>query len=60
MEGESDLSALKRQAACIGVALIKNPSVVSRRMVLYFIPGREEKQQPSTGLAKLVQETTSN
>lgn len=60
MEGESDLSALKREAACTGAALIKNTSVVSRRMILYFIPDKEEKQQPSIGLAKLVHETTSN
>lgn len=59
MEGELDLSALKKEAACSGVALIKNPSVVCRRMILYFTPDREEKQQPSTGLAKLVHETTS-
>lgn len=60
MVGEPDLLVLKRKAACIGVALIKNPSVVSRGMTLYFIPDREEKQQPSTGLAKLVREKSSN
>lgn len=60
MEGKLNISALKREAPCIGVALIKNPYYVHKYNFILLFPVREEKQQPSTGLAKLVHETTSN
>lgn len=43
MEGKLDLLVLKREAACIGMVLIKNAFVVSRKVVLSFISDREEK-----------------
>lgn len=55
-----NISALKREAPCIGVTLIKNPHYVHMYNFILLFLDREEKQQPSTGLAKLMHETTSN
>lgn len=60
MEGKLTILALKTEAPCIGVALIKNPQYVQKYNFILLFPDREEKQQLSTGLAKLVHETMSN
>lgn len=60
MEGKLTILALKTEAPYIGVALIKNPQYVQKYNFILLFPDREEKQQLSTGLAKLVHETMSN
>lgn len=63
MEGKLTILALKTEedrSSRIGVALIKNPHYVQKYNFILLFPDREEKQQLSTGLAKLVHETMSN